>query len=367
MNSACFWLILGLLGLNLASPVLGQETESTDASDTPGPTVVATPTDATPSPSAPVAPTSYQFQSDTVWAHLNISVKNHDQSFETKIDSNNLMSGWILKNEKDGQLVSKGGIKPAQSLDFTVPAPFQGSYLLTVLISADGEEVPAAVHLSAGSNSDSSATTVSDQETFQEDPDHPFNKMVEVLYDRAVEDYDKGQTDDALSLLKKAQELDPIQPQVQTLLEKVRSSVAYPNPSSNLSQSSVSTDIADDFKADSDVSVKGKGASTTDVSDDSSKSSKKSSKTGKSKSSKSKKEKKEDKKSSKKSKKTAPEDSGDTKAEADQAYNLGLASYAQGNYADAEKFWQQTLEIDPNHMQAKRNLTRLKAEHPDLP
>jgi tetratricopeptide (TPR) repeat protein len=143
--------------------------------------------------------------------------------------------------------------------------------------------------------------------------------------------------------------------------------VAYPNPSSNLSQSSVSTDVTDDFKADSDVSVKGKGASANDTSDDASKSSKKSSKAGKSKSSKSKKEAKKDKKNSKKSQKMAPEDSDDAQAEADQTYNLGLESYRNGNYADAEKFWQQTLEIDPNHVQAKKNLIRLKAEHPDLP
>ena len=56
--------------------------------------------------------------------------------------------------------------------------------------------------------------------------------------------------------------------------------------------------------------------------------------------------------------------SQDQQAQADEAYNLGLDSYRKGDYAAARKFWEQTLKIQSNHLQAKRNLERLNKDHP---
>ena len=56
----------------------------------------------------------------------------------------------------------------------------------------------------------------------------------------------------------------------------------------------------------------------------------------------------------------------DTEAKADEAYNLGLESYRKDDFVNAKKFWQETLEIDPRNLQAKRNLDRLLEVHPDL-
>jgi Tfp pilus assembly protein PilF len=59
--------------------------------------------------------------------------------------------------------------------------------------------------------------------------------------------------------------------------------------------------------------------------------------------------------------------SQDQQAQADEAYNLGLDSYRKGDYAAARKFWEQTLKIQPNHLQAKRNMERLNRDHPAQP
>jgi tetratricopeptide (TPR) repeat protein len=53
-------------------------------------------------------------------------------------------------------------------------------------------------------------------------------------------------------------------------------------------------------------------------------------------------------------------------SKADEAYNLGLESYRNGNLDDAKKFWSQTLDLNPQHLQAKRDLDRLLEEHPEL-
>lgn len=58
--------------------------------------------------------------------------------------------------------------------------------------------------------------------------------------------------------------------------------------------------------------------------------------------------------------------SEDEQARADKVYNFGLESYRNGNFADAKKFWEQTLEIAPNYQQAKQNLNRLLEDHPEL-
>jgi tetratricopeptide (TPR) repeat protein len=57
----------------------------------------------------------------------------------------------------------------------------------------------------------------------------------------------------------------------------------------------------------------------------------------------------------------------DRQAKADEAYNLGLDSYRKDDYVSAKKFWEQTLQIDPQYIQAQQNLDRLNQEHPNAP
>ena len=53
-------------------------------------------------------------------------------------------------------------------------------------------------------------------------------------------------------------------------------------------------------------------------------------------------------------------------SKADEAYNLGLESYRNGNLPDAKKFWSEALDLNPQNLQSKRNLDRLLEEHPEL-
>ncbi len=53
-------------------------------------------------------------------------------------------------------------------------------------------------------------------------------------------------------------------------------------------------------------------------------------------------------------------------SKADEAYNLGLDSYRNGDLDDAKKFWNQAIELNPQHLQAKRDLERLIEEHPEF-
>ncbi|HET9869448.1 MAG TPA: tetratricopeptide repeat protein, partial [bacterium] len=161
-----------------------------------------------------------------------------------------------------------------------------------------------------------------------------------------------GQADDALSLLKKAQELDPLQPQVQSLLEKVRRQVSHPPDEGLTEDSSVGADVEADFQHSPDHTTK----KTKWTEGESLSSYFKASETVKT----------PPHKKNVHKKQTAPHRE-QLAAEADQTYNLGLESYRAGNYAQAQQYWQQTLDLDPTHFRAKRDLARLKAEHPGLP
>jgi tetratricopeptide (TPR) repeat protein len=334
---------------------------STILEATPIPSVAMAPEAAfSPVPTAPA--TVYQFNSDTVWAHLNATVKPSDHGFSIEVQSTSPLSGWILKDPTGNHILAKGGCKPASSVRFQVASPFEPGDLLTLFITVDNEEMPAILHLdmAAQGSPDSSADLPAGVDAFQEDSDRPYNKMVETLYNRAVEDYGKAQPDDALALLKKAQELDPVQPQVQNLLEKVRQTVSDSGSKAGLTHaSSVDTDVEKDFQTDDSPGSKRKIKLTKNESIASYFKTSETVKTPK----------KKKKSGSKKPKpeKMASLTSEGVQAESDQTYNLGLESYRSGNYADAKKYWEQTLLINPNHLQAKRNLDRLKTEHPDLP
>ncbi len=347
------WFFLSLPFLT-AAPLPAQTAAGpVPTASTPGMALSPVPTTGSPA-------TIYDFNLDTVWAHLAVKVIPGDNGFGVKAESSAPLSGWILKDPSGNQVLSKGGSEPQSVLEFQVARAFQPGDWLTLFVSVDNEEMPSVLHLAAGAT-DSAAASSSDLpagvEVFQEDSDRPYNKMVETLYNRAAVDYGKAQPDDALSLLKKAQELDPLQPQVQNFLDKVRLTLSSSGPKSDLSKTtSVDADVEKDFQTDDTF---GSQKKTKLAKDESIASYFKTSETVKTP--------KMKKNAVKKLKKAAALSHAETQAEADQSYNLGLESYRAGNYADAKKYWEQTLSINPNHLQAQRNLTRLKAQHPELP
>ncbi|MGH7739995.1 MAG: tetratricopeptide repeat protein, partial [bacterium] len=293
------------------------------------------------------------------WAHLSVQVQPNGNAFSVKVLSSSPLSGWILKDSTGGHVLAKGGCAPNPTLQFQVPSAFQSGDRLTLFIDADHEEMPAIMRLTTNPSHSTSETGNSvDAENFQSDPGRPYNKMVETLYDQALADYGQGRTDDALSLLKNAQELDPEQTQVQGLLKKVRADESYSGDKGLSHVSTVDSDVEKDLNPTIDTRSKHKSRAIQK--DESIAAYFKTTDTPKISSPKKKRHKK-------KSKKKVILTETQTEAEADQAYNLGLESYRLGNYADAEKDWEQTLLIDPNHPQAQRDLARLKAEHPELP
>lgn len=56
----------------------------------------------------------------------------------------------------------------------------------------------------------------------------------------------------------------------------------------------------------------------------------------------------------------------DAEAKAAEAFDLGLKSYGNNDFASAKKFWSEALQWNPKHVQARRNLDRLLEEHPEL-
>lgn len=71
-----------------------------------------------------------------------------------------------------------------------------------------------------------------------------------------------------------------------------------------------------------------------------------------------------------KKKETPPEAQAPSKhqleAESDLAYNTGLESYNKGDLKTTRNFWREAVRINPQNSQARNQLDRLFAEHPDL-
>jgi len=313
--------------------------------------------------------TLYRFQSQTVWGQVIVLIRDLSDQFKVEVKSEALASGWIFKNGKTSQTLSKGGLNSLHQFQFLIPQPFAGPFRLTIFLNSDREQVPVVIPLEPGSQNKPESPPAESLEDYEENPDHPYNNTVKNLYDKAVEDFAKGDTGSALERLRKAEKLDPRQPQVQSLILKITSSgqnepkdlmaKAQTDLKSGNKEAALAeiTDYLDQYPKDEKGlklkdQIEGKDESLNPV--------KKKIKKNIS---------KEQPSPISKPGKIRPPNSTteDIQAQADQTYNLGLDSYRKGDYAAAKKFWEQTLQIQPNHPQAQRNIDRLKEEHPDLP
>jgi tetratricopeptide (TPR) repeat protein len=289
---------------------------------------------------------------------VNILVVDLHGKFGVKVQSESPVSGWVLKEETTNRTISKGGLDATNQFKFQVSQPFRDSYHLTLYLNSNREQIPVMIRLKAAKeDTQTGKNTVDGLEDFQDNPDRPFNAMVKNFYERAVDHYSKGNNVQALALLQQAAELDSLQPQVQALLLKIQGPTeksaspldkvreAYKKGKKEEALAKLE-DYLDDHPDDEEAQelkdkIEGKHHSPKALPN--------SSKT---------------KKAS--TRNTPVAESDETRqAKADQAYNLGLESYRNEDYAAAKKFWEETLQIEPTHLQAKRNLERLKQEHPD--
>jgi tetratricopeptide (TPR) repeat protein len=351
---------------------------------------------ATPSPSDE---SLYRFQSDTAWGPLNVLVRNLNGSFKVEVKSDSIALGWILKEESDNRTISKGGLSPETQFQFGVNQPFQGPYRLTVYLDSDHEEVPASIRLSIKNGNKGENPGADSLDDYQENPDHPYNAMVKNFYEQAVVSYGKGDNLHALELLKKAEELDPSQPQVEALVQKiqgpsdassngpldqVRDALKKGNQEEALAKLE---DYLDEHPDDEDAlelkdQIEGKSGSVNALQNALAKA-KEEEQTGETsqaikwyKKALSLDPQNEEATAALSRLNTATKHSAgkkkphltdaDAQAQADQSYNLGLESYRKDDYASAKRFWEETLQILPTHLQARQNLDRLKTEHPEL-
>ena len=342
----------------------------------------------------------YRFSSDTAWGKVNVLVSDHQGNFKVQVKSYSPALGWTLKEENGGRTLSKGGLNPTGQFQFEVNQPFKGFYRLTVYLGSDREEVPAVIHLSAQKENKEDKPAAESLDDYQDFPDHPYNNMVKNLYDQAVGDYGKGDNLHALNLLKKASELDPAQPQVRILLEKiqgstdktqmgpldgVRSALKKGNKEEALAKVDDYLDAnpGDPQALELKDQIEGKvnshralnkalaRAKKAEKSGEISQAVKWYSKVldlepGNGEAAGALERLKGQISVSPAKKKQAKLSDTDATAQADQTYNLGLDSYRQGDYAAAKKFWEETLQFQPTHLQAQRNLGRLRDEHPEL-
>lgn len=322
--------------MNCFRPVLGLGVLLLALDPTQGATVQNTSTtlNATPVARPKLLDTSqaYHFELKTVWGHLTAVIKAQPEHFNVELRGDSSISGWSLLNERTKKIVSKSQLGPRATLRFEVGENFTGPYRLTVFFANDNEEVPVTIPLSPSQSLPADPTTVDALEDFQENPDRPYNSMVRGFYEKAESDYAKGDSQAALRALEKAEDLDPEQPQVESFLKKLHGT--------NSNTFNKSGEEVPNTK-EGPAPVKKRTA---------------------------KKAKLPKKESTLREDNSSPKTNAvDQAAKADQAYNLGLESYRQEDYAAAKKFWEETLQIDPTHQQAKRNLDRLNKEHPGLP
>lgn len=306
---------------------------------------------------APPQENHYQFQLDTAWGKVSAMVGTQADRFRVEVESAALVSGWVLKEEASSHLVSKGGMSPDHRLQFQVPRPFQGSYRLTLYLVSGREQELVALRLLAAQEKSTPNAMVEGLEEFQDDPNHPYHTMVKSLYREALESYSKGDLFRAINDLRKAEELDPLQPQVQALLRKALEPTEKPaGPLDKIRETwkkgkkmealAQLEDYLDEHPEDrealalkEEMEERHRSATKKAV---------------------------PPVKKATPAKTPLPQNDPDRQAKADQAYNLGLESYGKGDLAVAKKFWEETLEIDPTHLQARHNLERLKEQHPEL-
>ena len=320
--------------------------------------------------SAPPGENLFRFQSETAWGKLNVLIRGLHDSFKVEVKSEASAAGWILKT-KTNQTVSKGGLNSEGQFQFQVNKPFNDTFRLTVILNSDREQVPVIIALSPNLENKPEKTPVETLEDYQENPDHPYHSMAKNLYDTAVQDYERGDNLSALSRLRKAEKLDPSQPQIQTLLQKLESTSI--GPSGDLFTEAETAfkkgnkeealakimDYLDQYPGNEKGEKLKDQIVGNDVSD--------ASKTKKISNPRKKKKEQASLKTAVKKNQALSQDGEDIQSQADQVYNLGLDSYRKGDFSAAKKFWEQTIVIQPNHLQAQRNLQRLKEEHPDLP
>ncbi len=354
--------------------------------------------------------TTYKFHQDAVWAHLDTTVRDHQDGFNLMVSSDAALCGWILRNATTNEVVQKGGLTNQKSFTAEINRGFKNGYRLTLLVKVDQDQVPVVVNLLPQmEKKESNGISDSFIPDFQENPDHSFNGVVKSLYNQAVQAYTNGDRASALNYLNKAVDLDPAQPQVQAFRQLVQAGGENKTAKSQASTAGTPSNGREeggsqDGNSADDLAARAKKAERSgdlakaqslykkalvlkpDQTDWTSSLDKINRKLALEKFESALKAKNASKA------KTAfdrlktldpdnpqlsdwkkqldniqtPASGNDNVAQADQFYNLGFNCYRTNDWAGAKKNWVETLKLDPNNEKAISNLQRLTTEHPEL-
>ncbi len=337
------------------------------------------------------APTPYHFQAETVWAKLSIGIYDFHGHFRLECQSDNPIEGWVLSDKKNNKTISSNDNGPGTSFELEISQPFDACEL-TVFVHGDNQQIPMLVALAPAGESIWITPTPTLYEPFQTDPNRPYNTLVKSLYEQAGQTYGRGDVKSAVELLEKAEKIDPAEPQVQALMNKIFPRSAE-KPTKKLADSidalliqaqkteegKKRTEARKWYLAVLKLDPKNRPAREgierlrTDALEQSAKKFENSLNAG-------------DVEAAKmilsKIIEAFPKDARipnwreriarsrtdrkDTTAKADAAYNMGLESYRRDDFISAKKFWEEALQDDPQYLQAQQNLDRLHREHPEL-
>jgi tetratricopeptide (TPR) repeat protein len=296
----------------------------------------------------------------TPWAVLKVKRVEGPDSFETWVSSDVPLDGWLLTKKGSRKTLGRKNLNAVYEFNFKIPQSFSEDLVLTVFPIVDGSPQPLVVSWSDGNPPKGGAPEgeVDPWLQWHGDSSRPYNRVVQGLFLSAVKSYRVDRSDEAMKGLDKALTLDPSNPQVLDLREKILEGAGSPTRRKDLREarallkkgkSRAALEITDallakDAKDSEALNLKKQIETVLDETN--ARPAKKTRRT--------------------RSKSAAPSEDPEARGRADQAYNLGLESYRKGNWGAAKSFWEQALQNDPHYLQAQRALDRLKSEQPSM-
>jgi tetratricopeptide (TPR) repeat protein len=309
-----------------------------------------------PSPEATVV----EYRVKTTWAVFKVKRVEQSQAFETWVSSDTPLDGWLLVRKGVSKPLGRKTLNGVYQLHFKIQEAFSPDLVLTVFPWVDGSPQPLMVPSSDHVVVDSEGSgEVSDPwMQWRADPSRPYNRVVQGLFQTAVKNVRAGRVEEAMKSLDQALDLDSSNPQVLDLREHLVAGEGSPKRVQEIVEiqrllkdgsPKAALEKADALLAQNatDVEILELKRKIEAVLEN-----------GNPRSGKKKQRVREAVK--------PPAEDPDARGRADQAYNLGLESYRKGNWAGAKSFWDQALQNDPHHLQARRALDRLLAEQPSL-
>jgi tetratricopeptide (TPR) repeat protein len=295
----------------------------------------------------------------TPWAALKVKRTEESNSFETWVSSDVPLDGWLLTRKGSSKPLGRKTLNAVYGFHFKVPQTFSDELVLTVFPLVDGSPQPLVVSWSEkvlpGASSEEG---VDPWMQWHGDPTRPYNGVVQGLFVSAVKSYRADRLDEAMKTLDKALALDPSQPQVLDLREKMLEGAGSPTRRKDLREAKKLLKNGDPEAAlkitDALLALDAKDEEASILK-------KKIEAVLEGKNPKPVRQARKPRKES-----AAPSEDPLSQGRADQAYNLGLESYRKGNWGGAKSFWEQALQNNPHHLQARRALERLQAEQPNM-